>query len=109
MTSVKINRKEVIEKIREKLGFFIEKKLSNQEILDKLTKEEFLKKLNNQNILDKFTEFTDALFDVFIQKKDEIPELTDEKRIRILSRASNYKDYYEDKSDDELLYSIKED
>lgn len=109
MTSVKMNNKEIVEKLKEALELIIEKKLSDQEILNKISTTDLLARLNDRDVLNNLSELTDALIKTVIVKNDEIPNLTDEKRKRIFARASNYRDYHENKSDDELLYDLKED
>ena len=108
MTNVISDRKELINKLKETFEKIFEQRLNEDDRLDKIKKENLTLKLEDQDILDRFSEFTDSLIQVIVQENEDPPELTDEKRKRILARASDYDDYYENLTDDELLYGLKD-
>ena len=107
MVSVNSNKKKLIKKLKECFERIVEKKISNDKSLNKISKENLKIKLKDQDILNRMSEFTDSLIRLIIQENEEIPELTNDKRKRILSRASDYDDYYENLTDDEVLYGLK--
>ena len=107
MTSINANKEEIIKKLKESFETIVEKKLGNDKSLIKISKENLKIKFKDQDILNRMSEFTDSLIRLIIQENDEIPELTNDKRKRILSRASDYDDYYENLTDDEVLFGLK--
>lgn len=109
MMNVMSDRKELIKKLKETFEKVFEKRLSKDDRLDKIKKESLTLKLEDQDILNRFIEFADSVIQVLVQENEDPPELTDEKRKRILARASDYDDYYENITDDELLYGLKDD
>ena len=91
MTSVKI-KEEILKELKEKFENLFGKKISDEELIEKCMV------------------FSNSHIDEIVTEKEEILlELTDEKRRRILARARDYEDYYENLSDDQVLYGINED
>ncbi len=90
MTSVKSNRKELIERIRKNFESQIGKKLTNQQILDQCL------------------EFSNSHIEELIALEKMTSILTPEKKKRIQLKAGDYGVYYSEKSDDELLYKLKQ-
>ena len=107
MTSLNSGKEELIKKLKETFERIVEKKLGNDKSLNKIIKENLKLKFKDQDILNRMSEFTDSLIRLLIQENEEIPELTNDKRKRILSRASDYDDYYENLTDNEVLYGLK--
>jgi hypothetical protein len=82
-------------------------KLKNKELLEKLQARLVLlkgKKVSQQEILDKCVEFSENHLEEFIREKIEPPNLTPEKIKLIISNVYDGPVYFQDKSDDELLY-----
>lgn len=86
MATVKLNKKELLEKLQAKLTLIRGKKISQQEILDKCI------------------EFTEEHLEEFIKEKLKSPTLTQEKIKQILSNPIDCPIFFQDKSDDELIY-----
>ncbi|MBD3254136.1 MAG: hypothetical protein GF383_03545 [Candidatus Lokiarchaeota archaeon] len=107
MTNIISDGKELIKELKKAFERVIDKKLSKDERISKLGKEDLKIRLEDNEILDKFNEFTYSLINFIVDVKMDLPESTDDKRKRTLARASNYKDYFKDPSDDELLYGLK--
>jgi hypothetical protein len=107
MTILNSGKEELIKKLKETFERIVEKKLGNDKSLIKISKENLKIKFKDQDILNRMSEFTDSLIRLIIQENEEIPELTNDKRKRILSRASDYDDYYENLTDDEVLFGLK--
>lgn len=84
-------------------------KLKNKELLEQLQARLVLlkgKKISQQEILDKCVEFSEKHLEEFIQEKIEPPKLTPEKIKLILSNVYDGPIYFQDKSDDELIYRV---
>jgi len=107
MTNV-IDRKELIKKLKETFEKMVEQRLDRDDRLDKIKKENLTLRLEDKDFLNQFSEFTDSLIQNIVQENENRLELTEEKRKRILARASDYDDYYENITDDELLYGLKD-
>ena len=107
MTNV-IDRKELIKILKETFEKIVEQRLNKDDRLDKIKKENLTLKLEDQDILNQFNEFAELLIQVIVQENESPSELTEEKRKRILARASDYEDFYENITDDELLYGLKD-
>lgn len=84
-------------------------KMNNKDLLDKLQAEITLKlgrKLTQQEILDKSIDFAYKLMDKFIYEELKRPELTREKVESIRKNAIDAQLAHLDKSDDELIYNL---
>ena len=82
-------------------------KLKNKELLEQLQAKLVLlkgKKISQQEILDKCIEYSEQHLEEFIREKIEPPKLTPEKMDLIISNSFEGPVYFQDKSDDELLY-----
>jgi hypothetical protein len=86
MASVKLNKKDLLDQLQAKLVLFKNKKLSQQEILDRCI------------------EFTTRHLEEFIAEQVAPLALTPEKIDQILSHALTCELFFQDKSDDELIY-----
>ena len=88
MSSVKINEKKLVEELKAKVFSLINKKISQQNLIDKCIKYSY------ENL------------DDFIQKELQIPKLTEEKIKKILDNTIKSGYHFPDKSDDELIYGL---
>jgi len=86
MVNVKLKNKQLLEKLQVRLELLMGKKASQQEILDKCV------------------EFSEKHLEEFIREKIEPPKLTPEKIDLIISNIYDGPIYFQDKSDDDLLY-----
>ncbi len=109
MTNVISDRKDLIKKLKETFEKVVDRKISEEESVKELNKVKLALKLEDIDILNRMSEFIDSLIQFILQENNAPSELTDEKRKRILARASDYDDYYENLSDDEILYGLKDD
>lgn len=86
-------------------------KLTNKKKLEELQAKFVLqkgKKLSQQEILDKCIEFSDKHFEEFTEELIDQPVNFEDKFDLILKNTYKEKTYFKDKSDDELLYGLKE-
>jgi len=90
MANVKMNKKDLLEKLQAEITLKIGKKMSQQDILDKTI------------------EFTYKRINEFINENIEIPPITDELIKRLKETAIDAPLLNLDKTDDQLLYSIDE-
>ncbi|TFF89132.1 MAG: hypothetical protein EU549_01665 [Promethearchaeota archaeon] len=84
-------------------------KLKNKKLLEQLQAKLVLikgRKISQQEILDKCIEFSDSHLDDFINEKIMPSELTEEKIKSILSNAIDCPVYYQEKTDDEVIYDL---
>ena len=88
MSSVKLNKKSLLEKLQAKITLKIGKKISQQEILDKSI------------------EFVYNRLDEFISENIDTPKITDELIERIIKNCYKGELAYPEKSDDELIYGL---
>jgi len=88
MSSVKLNKKSLLEKLQAKITLRLGKKISQQEILDKSI------------------EFAYNRLDDFISENIDTPKLTDEIIERLKKNAIDAPLEHPEKSDDELIYGL---
>jgi hypothetical protein len=88
MASVKMNKKELLDKLQAKITLKLGKKLTLQEILDKSI------------------EFAYKRLDKFISEQLQSPKLSKEKINKIRSNTINSPLAHPKKSDDELIYEL---
>ena len=88
MSSVKLNKKSLLEKLQAEITLKIGKKISQQEILDK------------------GIEYVYNHLDDFILENLDSPKFTEELIERIINNAYDGELAYPDKSDDELIYGL---
>jgi hypothetical protein len=84
-------------------------KMNNKNLLEKLQAEIILKlgkKISQQEILDRSVDFVYKKLDSFIQEEISHPELTKEKIEKIKRNAINVQLSHPEKSDDELIYDL---
>ncbi|TFG27499.1 MAG: hypothetical protein EU532_07310 [Promethearchaeota archaeon] len=88
MSSVKLNKKSLLERLQAKITLRLGKKISQQEILDKSI------------------EFAYNRLDEFISEKIVSPRLTDELIEKIVKNSYKGELAFPEKSDDELIYGL---
>jgi len=88
MSSVKLNKKSLLEKLQAKITLRLGKKISQQEILDKSI------------------EFAYNRLDEFISENIDTPKITDELIERIIKNSYKGELAFPEKSDDELIYGL---
>jgi len=88
MSSVKLNKKSLLEKLQAEITLRLGTKISQQEILDKTL------------------EFVYNRLDEFILENIDSPKLTDEIIERIIKNSYKGELAYPEKSDDELIYGL---
>jgi len=84
-------------------------KMNNKNLLEKLQAEIILKlgkKISQQEILDRSVDFVYKKLDSFIQEEISHPELTKEKIEKIKRNAINVQLSHPEKSDNELIYDL---
>ena len=86
MSSVKLNKKRLLEKLQAEITLRLGKKISQQEILDK------------------GIEYVYNHLDEFILENLDSPKITDELIERVIKNSYDGELAYPDKSDDELIY-----
>jgi len=88
MSGVKMNKKNLLEKLQAEITLRLGKKISQQEILDKSI------------------EYVYNHLDNFILESLDSPKITDELIERIINNTCDGELAYPDKSDDELIYGL---
>lgn len=81
----------------------------NDDILKKLKKrfESLLgKKISDMELLERCLNFSNTNFDDLIKEDKKVLKLTPDLKKKILSSAQDCDLYYQDKTDDELIYGI---
>ena len=86
MSSMKLNKKRLLEKLQAEITLRLGKKISQQEILDK------------------GIEYVYNHLDEFILENLDSPKITDELIERVIKNSYDGELAYPDKSDDELIY-----